>query len=157
MKPRFTAHLVAYAYHDPESLMRPQIDAVRIYSEAATSLSCVGQRRIALDVYQTTGDTYQDARDMLCYLIQRLGAFKWCRPLMDAVDLVPIDYLDVQWAPSADSERLTAVLADMLRCDVRAAGEMLAGKRLVRDEVRSRIARLLSDSATVVFRGKEDS
>ena len=34
-----TAYLVAHAYTDPNGKMLPQIHAVRIYSESATSLS----------------------------------------------------------------------------------------------------------------------
>ena len=43
MNIQHTAYLVAHLYTDPTGRMRPQVHAVRIYSEGATSLSYVAK------------------------------------------------------------------------------------------------------------------
>ena len=56
---RHTAYLVAAVYTDPNGRMSPQIHAVRIFSEGATSLSIIGANQAARDVYNYRARNYQ--------------------------------------------------------------------------------------------------
>jgi len=131
---RSTAFLVAHAYTDPAGKMAPQIHAVRIYSEGATSLSYVGKNTTALDVYHVSACSYQAASDNLCYLVQTLDSFAWCRPLMDPRHMEPIDYLHVEMLKTDDVSKsvVSAILRRVLRLgrsgDQRTAEDMIANK-----------------------------
>lgn len=113
-----TAYLVAHAYTDPNSKMLPQIHAVRIYSESATSLSVIARDQAALNVYEMRGDTYQAASDALCHAVQTLDKFAWCRPLMEDRYAEPIDYLHLEFDKGHEAAVavLRDVLQDVLRC-----------------------------------------
>lgn len=129
-----TAYLVAAAYTDPNGRMAPQIHAVRIFSEGATSLTIFAKDQIALDVYNYRARSYQEASDHLCYLVQTHQAFAWCRPLMDPRYMVPIDYLHVEMLKTDDVSKsvVSAILRRVLRLgrsgDQRTAEDMIANK-----------------------------
>ena len=113
-----TAYLVAHAYADPNGKMLPQVHAVCIYSESATSLSLCPRNTAALGVYETRADDYQTASDMLCHAVQTLDNFAWCRPLMEPRYAEPIDYLHLEFkkAHAAATETLCDILQGVLRC-----------------------------------------
>lgn len=113
-----TAYLVAHAYTDPNGKMLPQIHAVRIYSESATSLSLCPRNTAALGVYETRAADYQTASDMLCHAVQTLDVFAWCRPLMEPRYAEPIDYLYLEFASlnTAKVDALCEVLCNALMC-----------------------------------------
>ena len=113
-----TAYLVAHAYTDPNGKMLPQIHAVRIYSESATSLSLCPRDTAALGVYETRADDYQTASDMLCHAVQTLDNFAWCRPLMEPRYAEPIDYLHLEFEKASEAAMVALCddLGDLLRC-----------------------------------------
>jgi len=113
-----TAYLVAHAYTDPNGKMLPQVHAVRIYSESATSLSLCPRNTAALGVYETRADDYQTAFDMLCHAVQTLGNFAWCRPLMEPRLMEPIDYLYLEFEKvhAGAAETLCGILRSVLGC-----------------------------------------
>jgi hypothetical protein len=113
-----TAYLVAHVHTDPNGKMLPQVHAVCIYSESATSLSAIGRDSAALDVYRVRGVDYQSARDLLCHSVQTFDHFAWCRPLMDPKDMEPIDYLYLEFASlnTAKVDALCEVLCNALMC-----------------------------------------
>jgi hypothetical protein len=113
-----TAYLVAHAYTDPNGKMLPQIHAVRIYSESATSLSICPRDTAALNVYEARGVDYQSASDMLCFVVQTMHHFAWCRPLMSSEHMEPIDFLHLEFDKGHEAavEVLADVLCDVLRC-----------------------------------------
>jgi len=115
---QLTAYLVAHAYTDPNGKMLPQIHAVRIYSESATSLSLCPRNTAALGVYEVRADDYQSASDLLCYVVQTTPTFAWCRPLMEARYAEPIDYLHLEFdkGHAAAVKVLCDVLEGALRC-----------------------------------------
>lgn len=128
---RHTAYLVAHAYTDPNGKMLPQIHAVRIYSESATSLSLSPKNTASLDVYSMRGDTYQEASDRICHAAQTLDVFAWCRPLMDPRYAEPIDYLCLE-VETLDATKLLAlhdVLCNTLRCS------LVVARRCIREGV----------------------
>jgi hypothetical protein len=124
-----TAYLVAHVHTDPNGKMLPQVHAVCIYSESATSLSAIGRDSAALDVYRVRGVDYQSARDLLCHSVQTFDHFAWCRPLMDPRDMEPIDYLHIEMmckTPEA-RETLVRVLRRALRCSTEEAQACIDG------------------------------
>ena len=62
--------------------MRPQVEAVRIYSEGATSLSYVAENTAVLDVYRVEADTYGEAKDTLTKTVLEWPHFAWCRSIL---------------------------------------------------------------------------
>lgn len=110
---RSTAYLVAHAYTDPNARMLPQVHAVRIYSEGATSLSYVGRDSAALDIYHASSKSYQEASDQLCFYVQTMSQFAWCRPLMDPRHMEPIDYLHIEML--RDDVEAMSIVMEVLR------------------------------------------
>ena len=106
MNIQHTAYLVAHLYTDPTGRMRPQVHAVRIYSEGATSLSYVAKDTVMVDVYRATGDDYQSAADYLRFCVQTLAPLAWCRPLMEARDRREIQR--VTFGPASNVDALAA-------------------------------------------------
>lgn len=117
-----TAYLVAHAYTDPSGKMLPQIHSVRIYNESGMGLG------VSLDVYSIRADDYQAALDLLCYTVQTLDAFAWCRPLMDPRAMVPIDYLRLE-VLAKSTEVLRGVLCKVLRCSEEEARRIIVSGR----------------------------
>ena len=113
-----TAYLVAHAYTDPNSKMLPQIHAVRIYSESATSLSICPRDTAALNVYEARGADYQSASDTICFVVQTMQSFAWCRPLMSPEHMEPIDYLHLEFEKGDEAAMTTLhnVLCNVLGC-----------------------------------------
>ena len=77
-----TAYAVAFAKTDPAGSFQPVIESVRIFSEGAQSLSYVGPSRVAFDVLEVRGDSYQEASDHLAFVLQTMPHYAWTKPLM---------------------------------------------------------------------------
>lgn len=123
MSVRHTAYLVAHIYTDPTGRMLPQVHAVRIYSENATSLSYVDKNAAAVDVYRVDGDTYQD---YLTFCVQTMPPFAWCRPLMELRDVLTVQR--VTFAPASNVDAIAAheVLVKFLGTTPEHAAKVLA-------------------------------
>ena len=78
-----TAYLVAIAHVDLTGRMLPQIHSVRIFSEDAAALTVGIDGTAMLDVYNMTGDSYEDAMARLLKVVHEMRHFAWCRPLLN--------------------------------------------------------------------------
>lgn len=125
MSVRHTAYLVAHIYTDPTGRMLPQIHAVRIFSESATSLSAIGKNAAAVDVYHVQGDTYQEASDFLRFCVQTMDPFAWCRPLMELRDLVTVQRVTFAPMSSEEGARAADVIAKWRHVDLAVAARTL--------------------------------
>ena len=125
MNIQHTAYLVAHLYTDPTGRMHPQVHAVRIYSEGATSLSYVAKDTVMVDVYRATGDDYQSAADYLRFCVQTLAPIAWCRPLMEERDRREIQRVTFGPASNVDALAAHAVVQKFLATSPEHAAKVL--------------------------------
>ncbi len=120
-----TAYLVAHIYTDPTGRMHPQVHAVRIYSESATSLSYIGENAAAVDVYHAKSDDYQSAADFLRFCVQTMKPFAWCLPLMEQRDRREIQLVTFSDAAPGEALRAHAVVQEFLATSPEHAAKVL--------------------------------
>ena len=124
-----TAYAVAFAKTDPAGAFQPQIEAVRIFSEGAHSLSYVGSNRVAFDVVEVRGDSYQEASDHAAFLLQTMPHYAWTKPLLDprVPVMVKVTFRATSRAVQQEAFGLGLALA-MMGCEPWKAASILAGE-----------------------------